>query len=136
MRQLLGSTRWDLLCKTDKEDMVKVKNEKNVILNEIVSGERAKFTYIFDFGDFWQYKILIEKSLPLEPDTQCPICIKGKRASPPEDCGGPGGYFEIRRVLQYPNHPEHNEMLKWIGGSFDSEAFNLDEINQELKKLR
>jgi len=39
--------------KPDKEDMLKVKNEKNVVLNQVVSGERTRFTYIFDFGDFW-----------------------------------------------------------------------------------
>jgi hypothetical protein len=120
--------------KPDKEDIFKVKNEKNVIMNQVVSGERTRFTY--DFGDFWRHKILIEKILPLEPDMRYPICIKGRRASPHEDCGGPGGYFEILKVLQDPNHPEHDEMLKWIGGSFDSEAFDLDEINRELKKLR
>lgn len=122
--------------KPDKEDIFKVKNEKNVILNQLVSGERTKFTYIFDFGDFWRHKILIEKILPLEPDMQYPVCIKGKRASPQEDCGGPGGYFEILKVLQDPNHPEHDEMLEWIGGSFDPEAFDIDEINRKLNKIR
>jgi hypothetical protein len=122
--------------KPDKEDIFKVRNEKNVSLNQVVSGERTRFTYIFDFGDFWRHKILIEKILPLEPGTKYPICIKGKRTSPPEDCGGPGGYFEILKVLQNPNYPEHDEMLKWIGGSFDSEAFDIDEINRKLEKLR
>ncbi len=122
--------------KPDKEDIFKVKNEKNVILNQVVSGERTRFTYIFDFGDFWCHKILIEKILPLEPDMRYPICIKGKRACPPEDCGGPGGYFEILKVIQDPNHPEHDEKLEWIGGSFDPEAFDIDEINRELEKIR
>src|SRR3989304_705662 len=69
--------------KSDKEDMFKVNNEKNVILNQVVSGDRIRFTYIFDFGDFWCHKILIEKIQPLEPDMRYPICIKGKRACPP-----------------------------------------------------
>lgn len=123
----------------DKESMFEMqydKNEKNVRLSRVLSKEQTKFTYIYDFGDYWQHKILTEKILPLEPDMQYPICIKGKRACPPEDCGGPGGYFENLQILQDPNHPEHDETLKWVGGSFDPEAFDLDEINRLLEKIR
>ena len=120
----------------DKESMLEVKNEKNVRLSQVVSEEHTKFAYIYDFGDYWQHKILIEKILPLEPDMQSPICIKGKRACPPEDCGGVYGYYDFLEKIQSPNHPEHDEMLEWAGGSFDPEAFDLDEINQMLGKIR
>jgi hypothetical protein len=120
----------------DKEGMFEVNNEKNIRLSQVVSEERAKFIYIYDFGDNWQHKILIEKILPLEPDMQYPICIKGKRACPPEDCGGAGGYDDFLETIQDPNHPEHDEMLEWAGGSFDPEVFDIDEINRELGKIR
>ena len=118
----------------DKETMFE--NEKNVRLSQVVSEEKTKFTYIYDFGDYWQHKILIEKILPLEPDIQYPICIKGKRTCPPEDCGGVYGYYDFLEKIQSPNHPEHDEMLEWAGGSFDPESFDLDEINQLLGKIR
>jgi len=118
----------------DKETMFE--NEKNVRLSQVVSEEKTKFTYIYDFGDYWQHKILIEKILPLEPDIQYPICIKGKRTCPPEDCGGAGGYEEFIETIQDPDHPEHDEMLEWAGGSFDPEAFDIEEINRELRKIR
>ncbi len=130
---IIGGTSYG---KPDKEDMFKVKNEKNVKLSQVVSGERARFTYIYDFGDYWQHRILIEKILPLEPGTQYPICIKGKRAGPPEDCGGASGYYDFLEAVQDPNHPEHEDMLEWVGGSFDPEAFDLDEINRELENIR
>ena len=120
----------------DKESMFEVKNEKNLRLSQVVSEEHTKFAYIYDFGDYWQHKILIEKILPLEPDMQDPICIKGKRTCPPEDCGGVGGYYDSLEAIQSPNHPEHDKMLEWVGGSFDPEAFDIDEINRELKKIR
>jgi hypothetical protein len=31
---------------------------------------------------------------------------------------------------------EHDELPEWVGGSFDPEAFNLDEINDAVKKVR
>ncbi|MCX9074068.1 MAG: plasmid pRiA4b ORF-3 family protein [Candidatus Methanoperedens sp.] len=120
----------------DKESVYEVKNERNVRLSQVVSKKQTKFSYIYDFGDYWQHKILIEKILPLEPDMHYPICIKGKRACPPEDCGGVGGYEDFLETIHDPNHPEHDEMLEWVGGSFDPEAFDIDEINRELKKIR
>jgi hypothetical protein len=114
----------------------KMNNEKTVKLGQVVSEEGAKFAYIYDFGDYWYHKILVEKILPLEPDKRYPICIKGKRACPPEDCGGIWGYYDFLKTIQNPNHPEHDHMLKWVGGSFDPEAFNLDSINQGLRKIR
>lgn len=120
--------------KPDPDYPFEVKNEKNMKLGQAVSEEGAKFTYIYDFGDYWRHKILVEKILLLEPDKHYPICIKGKRACPPEDCGGIYGYYEFLEAIQNPDHPEHDEMLEWVGGSFDPEAFDLDEINQKLRK--
>jgi hypothetical protein len=114
----------------------KMKNEKTVKLSQVVSGEKTKFYYEYDFGDSWYHKILIEKILPLEPDKHYPICLKGKRACPPEDCGGISGYYDFLKTIQDPAHPEHDHMLEWVGGSFDPEAFDLDDINQKLRRTR
>jgi Plasmid pRiA4b ORF-3-like protein len=35
-----------------------------------------------------------------------------------------------------PQHPEHEEMVDWVGGEFDPEAFDLDEVNRELQRLK
>ena len=59
----------------------------------------------------------------------------GKRACPPEDCGGIWGYASFLEALQDPQHPEHEEMVDWVGGEFDPEAFDLDEVNSELQNL-
>ena len=81
-------------------------------------------------------KASVEKILPPEPDIHYPICIKGKRACPPEDCGGIWGYYNFLRIIQDPNDPEHDQTLEWAGGSFNPEAFDLEDINQQLRKIR
>ena|SRR5665647_2099430 len=118
------------------DNAYKVRNEKTVKLSQVVSKEGAKFAYIYDFGDYWYHKILVEKILPPESDKYYPICIKGKRACPPEDCGGIGGYYEFLEIIQNPNDPDHGQMLEWVGGSYDPEAFGLDDINQQLRKIK
>ena len=35
-----------------------------------------------------------------------------------------------------PKHEQHEEMLEWIGGEFDPEAFELEAVNKELAGIR
>ncbi len=113
-----------------------IRNEKSVPLSRVVPGEKFKFDYTYDFGDGWEHQIVVEKVLPPDPEVQYPVCLKGKRNCPPEDCGGIWGYAELLEVLTESEHPDHEEMLEWVGGSFDPEAFDLDEINQSLGSLK
>ena len=87
---------------------------------------------MYDFGDGWEHDILVEKILPIEKGIHYPVCIDGKRACPPEDCGGPFGYEELLEILKDPSHPEHEEKFEWLPGDFDSEKFDIKYINREL----
>jgi len=57
-------------------------------------------------------------------------------ACPPEDVGGIWGYYELLDVIRNPQHPDHEEMSEWVGDQFDPEAFDLEEVNRYLKKIR
>jgi dihydropteroate synthase len=57
--------------------------------------ENRSADYTYDFGDNWEHKIQLEKILPREKNINYPICIKGKRACPPEDCGGIWGMKRV-----------------------------------------
>ena len=59
------------------------------------SKEKPKALYTYDFGDDWQHEVKLEKVLPTEENVKYPRCVTGKRACPPEDCGGIWGYEEI-----------------------------------------
>ena len=50
--------------------------------------------------------------------------------------GSSRGYEEFLAAIRDPNHPEHKVHLEWIGGEFDAEAFNLDEVNAVLRDLQ
>jgi Plasmid pRiA4b ORF-3-like protein len=108
---------------------------RRVALETLVQGEKAKFLYEYDFGDSWDHELRIEKVLPYEAGKRYPVCLTGKRACPPEDCGGIWGYASFLDTIQDPQHPEHEEMLEWVGGEFDPEAFDLDEVNRALQHL-
>ena len=73
---------------------------------------------------------MLEQVLEAAPGGKYPYVVTGKRACPPEDCGGTGGYQDLLEVLADPTHPEHAELVEWVGGSFDPEAFDVGEINR------
>ncbi len=46
-------------------------------------------------------------------NTCFPFPDLGKRACPPEDCGGVGGYYEFLAAISDPKHEEHQEKKEW-----------------------
>ena len=132
---IVGGTYYGVLH-PDYDDYLEMRDESQVRLNQIIAGEGFKFRYEYDFGDGWLHNLLMEKILPPEPGQQYPLCIKGKRACPPEDVGGIWGYYGFLEAIRDPGHPEHEEYLEWVGGEFDPEAFDLDVVNEVLRALR
>ena len=66
---------------------------------------------------------------------ETPVCLDGARHCPPEDCGGPRGYHNFLKVIGNKKHKEHRAFLEWVGGSFDPEYFDVDEVNKKLRKI-
>lgn len=112
------------------------KNEKKVKLNRVIPGEKFEFTYEYDFGDSWLHKILVEKIFKPDEELMHPVCLKGKRSAPPEDCGGVGGYYHLLEALRDKDHPDHKYLLEWAGEEYNPEYFDVDEVNERLKKIR
>jgi len=107
-------------------------DSNKIRLSRIAQSHVKKFHYTYDFGDNWDHVIQIEKILEPNSQAQYPRCVKGSRACPPDDCGGPGGYSAFVAAIQDPSHRSHKEMLDWVGGEFDPEAFDLESINDDL----
>jgi hypothetical protein len=111
------------------------KDERRTRLNAVATTG-SSFLYVYDFGDYWRHKIVVEKELAAAPDTRHPACIGGRRACPPEDCGGTWGYLRFLEVIRDPRHEEHEEMLDWVGGHFDPEAFDPADFDHRLDPRR
>jgi hypothetical protein len=96
-----------------------------------LNTEGAKALYLYDFGDGWEHVVTLEKVLPRDKQETYPRCMAGRRACPPEDCGGVWGYSEIvSGTSEYPEEyadydPEHfdpadvffedpKERLRWF----------------------
>lgn len=112
-----------------------VRSARRTRLNE-VAGPGDVLLYEYDFGDSWEHRVRVEKVLPAEPGRMYPVCVAAELAAPPEDSGGVWGYVRLLEVLADPDDPEHEDMLEWVGGEFDPDAVDLDEINRRLALTR
>jgi Plasmid pRiA4b ORF-3-like protein len=93
-------------------------------LNQVLPRSGERFEYMYDFGDSWRHEVHYEGVKPAEQGRQYPRCLEGKRACPPEDVGGTWAYLDFLEAIANPKNPEHDELLEWVGGKFDPEAFS------------
>jgi hypothetical protein len=110
------------------------KAESRVQLSKALKLADA-FTYIYDFGDDWEHRIVIEAYESLDA-SGLPFCIGGAGACPPEDVGGVWGFARFLDEISNPEHPEHAATLEWYGGAFDPAAFDLATVNRRLQKIK
>ncbi len=110
-------------------------NEARVTLTKAL-GALKSFTYLYDYGDNWQHRIKVEKTLVPDPDIRQPLCLDGQNACPPEDVGGVPGYAHFLEAIGDPTHEDHDHFLEWCGGSFDPATFDLVVANQRLSEIK
>ena len=119
----------------DETGVMGMVDEANVKLNKIIHHEGQQFSYEYDFGDSWEHTLLVEKILPAQDSLQYPMCLKGKRAGPPEDVGGVWGYENFLKAIRNPDHDEHEDYLTWIGTEFGPEVFDPHKVNERLRHM-
>lgn len=107
------------------------RDEHGVRLGALLKKPRQKLVYEYDFGDGWEHTVQLEKVLAPDPAVRYPVCIAGRRACPPEDCGGPFGYMDLLEALAAPKSERHRELLDWVG-KFDPDRFDLAAVNAAL----
>jgi hypothetical protein len=112
-----------------------VADEAKVRLRDLGSRRGARLGYTYDFGDSWEHDLLVEDVLPSDGVPHA-VCLTGRRAGPPEDCGGVWGYAELCDILADPGHPDHAERVEWLGDLHDPAAFDKDVVNTVLARMR
>ncbi|MCU0857803.1 MAG: plasmid pRiA4b ORF-3 family protein [Pontiellaceae bacterium] len=87
-----------------------IKCTADVSIGQVLCKEKDKLIYEYDFGDSWEHGILLKKNLNPDGVKNDPACTGGKRACPPEDCGGSGGYYRPLDILKHPKGAKFKEM--------------------------
>jgi hypothetical protein len=110
-------------------------DERKVTLQQI-SRAGSMLTWGYDFGDGWRHTVVVESAG--EPDSKrpAPSLIDGAHACPPEDCGGPWGYGDLKQTLADPDHEEYAQVRAWAGDDFDPVAFDLVGAARRVKAVK
>jgi hypothetical protein len=109
-------------------------DEAEVSLAAALPAKGSGLLYRYDFGDDWKHDILVEKVLAAAPGVTRPRCLAGRRAGPPEDCGGPWSYEDFVAALADPNDEDHEERREWAG-DFDPEVFDLTKVDAAVRAV-
>ena len=116
----------------DPEFMARQRDEERVRARKLLALVGDSITYEYDFGDGWEHQLLLEKVVSVDGDGPgLPWCLEGRRACPPEDVGGTGGYGDFLEAFSNPHHVEHGRLREW-GGDFDPERFDRNAVNTAL----
>jgi len=86
-------------------DVEQVIDESTVTLKELSLSIKDRLEYAYDFRDGWEHVLTVEQVLEAG-EHKTPVCPKGARSCPPEDCGGTWGYENLLEILKDPEHGE------------------------------
>jgi hypothetical protein len=110
---------------------------KKTRLNNIFTAPQQKFTYLYDFNDGWSHVMTLEE-IREQPMTNAD-CIDGWGACPPEGCGGPDGYDELKLIMKSSGSPEYNKMHEWLqlpeGQTWNADRFDLANTKMAIRKI-
>ena len=116
----------------DRQTVDDVADENRLTLKGLLKSGVARFAYTYDFGDNWEHTVAIEKTRPAIDGEAYPLCVAGKRACPPEDCGGPWGYQHLLEVLADPDHPDYADQKECVDEDFTPDHFDTVAANAVL----
>ena len=106
---------------------------RGTTLKELGLRPKQEIKYTYDYGDDWEHTITVEKISEDDMKMKSAYCIEGARNCPPEDCGSIPGYEDIVEAMKKPNSKQAKGYIEWLGGSYDPEKLEIDEINDALK---
>lgn len=113
-------------------DGSEMKLEDSLFLSEYIPPHNY-MKYIYDFGDYWEHKIVIEE-VRMDQSVRSPLCLGGEGTAPPEDCGGEPGFEEFLYVMQNPSHEDYQFMSEWARGQLYHE-FDKRNVNWRLERF-
>lgn len=117
-----------IIALPDEEMIYDALNERDEKISDHIKKEKQEFEYLYDFEDGWEHLVVLEKILPADKKKEYPVCLDGKRTSPPENSGGPWEYEDILEALKNNTHEEHDEVISWLGKDYDPENFDPADI--------
>ena len=91
-------------------------------------GDADQCVYWYDFGDDWLHRVKLRQRVSSD-ERFVRRLLAGRRACPPEDCGGISGYARLVEFLETGDDPwgdDAGELAEWVG-DWNPDDFSLSE---------
>lgn len=124
----------------DEDEFASVPAEKaaSYRISRIFDQYCGRVEFRYDFGDGWVVSVSLDEILVNQsmPASEYPRVIAGAGWGIVEDVGGTGGLTVLQQAFQNHLGDDYATYSQWLGvNAFDLHNFDLDEMNQRLKKI-
>jgi hypothetical protein len=127
--------KFGILIPNDPDWNARIGNAAATKLSTLLTGGVTQIDYIYDMGDNWQHRIIVEKLMPAEPGALYPQFLGGERRCPPEDCGGFPDYYDFLENIASKQSKKRKEALDWYGAPYDPDDIDEQQIAITLKRI-
>jgi hypothetical protein len=112
-----------------------LENATRTKLLALLSDGVRTFRYLYDMGDCWGHRIIVERIRTAELGASYPQFLGAERRCPPEDCGGVLGYYKFLKEIVSKDDKKRRAALAWYGGSYDPNNMDEQQITTALRGL-
>jgi hypothetical protein len=130
-----GDSKYGMLIPDDPDWNERIKDAATTKLSALLTTGVREVGYVYDMGDNWQHRIIVEKLKAAEPGALYPQFLGGERRCPPEDCGGIPGYYEFLGNIASKECKQRQAALNWYGGPYDPDEIDEQKILIALKQI-
>lgn len=114
-------------------------NQEEYTIADILQEKGKHVFFDYDFGDSWEHEVKLSSIVEYaDGESRAIKYIGGKRACPPEDCGGVWGYDELCGIITKPKSKLSNdekEFLAYYDG-YDPEYLDEEDLRNFFEKLK
>lgn len=116
------------------DDRIRHYNQEDYTIAQMLADKGKHVVFEYDFGDSWEHEVTLS-SVDEYKDGEARVIrfVSGKRACPPEDCGGIWGYEELSpdKIRIEENEKEFNtvnEAMYYLLGRYVEEKKKADAV--------
>ena len=130
-----GESRYGMLLPNDADWNERIKDAAKTKLSALLTPDIREIGYVYDMGDNWQHRIIVEKLNAAEPGARYPRFLGGERRCPPEDSGGFPGYYEFLENIASKQSKTRKAALDWYGRPYDPDEIDEQQIISTLGRI-
>jgi hypothetical protein len=130
-----NSRRYSMRLPSEPEWNERYEDAETVTLESLLHDGSRRMNYVYDIGDYWEHALIVERVTAPLLNVTYPQFLGGERRCPPEDCGGPHGYYEFLKNISSKERRVRDEALRWYGGPYDPDDIDASAIAGAFERI-